>query len=248
MLSVLSKIATEASHLIMEIYQGDNFNIETKEDNSPVTVADLKANDYICKSLKEHFDYPILSEEAVVDYRVRKHWKKFWMVDPLDGTRSFISKQDDFTVNIALIEGNRPVAGVLALPVTGEVFTAEKDKGCFKNGEKVSNNSTRKALIASASRVHTSRSTQAFIKKNSISEIISRGSSLKFALLAEGLIDVYPRLGPTSEWDIAAGHIICEEAGCEVYNAETREKVQYNKKNLLNPHFIACRKGLTFKN
>lgn len=247
-LPILHAIAQETSDIVMKIYEGaGGFDVQTKEDRSPVTVADLKANDHITKELLKHFTWPVLSEESLVPYEERKDWQTFWMVDPIDGTKSFIKKEGDFTVNIALIEQGRPVAGVLAIPVTGDVYTASLGKGCHKNNEKITNNATRDELIVSASRAHKSKSTQTFIQNNNnIKHVTSRGSSLKFALLAEGAIDVYPRFGPTSEWDIAAGHIVCEEAGCEIYNANTNGPIEYNKENFLNPNFIACRRGLKF--
>jgi 3'(2'), 5'-bisphosphate nucleotidase len=246
-LEILSDISVKASKIIMEIYGRKDFGLQYKEDKSPVTEADLGADAVIRKALNEHFDWPILSEEKLVAYEERRHWQRYWLVDPLDGTKSFVKREDDFTVNIALIDNKKPVAAVLTLPVTGDVYTAEKGKGCFKNGEKIFNNATRKELIASASRAHTSKSTQKFLKDNGIHEVRSRASSLKFGLLAEGAIDVYPRLGPTSEWDIAAGEIVCTEAGCELYQSENNQALEYNKENLLNPDFIACRQGLRFK-
>lgn len=249
MLKTLAKISLEASEAIMQVYEAADFVVEQKEDDSPVTVADLKANDIITKRLKEHFDYPILSEEALVEYAQRKDWTRYWCVDPLDGTKSFVKHEDEFTVNIALIENRQPVASVLTLPVTQDVYVAAKGEGCFKNGQKIFNNSVRQGVqvIAATSRVHKTGCTQAMIERNHIIHTVAYSSSLKFGLLAEGKVDLHPRLGPTSEWDIAAGQIICEEAGCEIYQIPSREPMPYNKESYLNSNFMACRKGLAFE-
>ena len=245
---MLAKISLEASVAIMEVYKSADFGVEQKADDSPVTVADLKADAIITQRLLEHFDYPILSEEALVDYDTRKEWQRYWCVDPLDGTKSFVNREDEFTVNIALIENCQPVASVLTLPVTQDVYVAAKGEGCFKNGNTIFNHSTRSGseVIAATSRVHKSSRTQALIEKNGITHTVAHSSSLKFGLLAEGKIDLHPRLGSTSEWDIAAGQVICEEAGCELLQIPSAEPMLYNKEDYLNPNFIACRKGLQF--
>lgn len=247
MRQTLEAIAQRAADAIMEIYRSGDFEASTKSDDTPLTRADMQAHNIIMEGLTEAFDYPVLSEEDPIDYETRKNWSTFWLVDPLDGTKSFIKKEDDFTVNIALIDAGQPVAGVLAVPVTQKTYSAVRGEGATCNGKPIYNASRRDDYKLAASRAHKSRLTQEFIKHFSIDDVESRGSSLKFGLLAEGVIDVYPRLGPTSEWDTAAGHAICLEAGCKVVEAQTGKPLHYNKPDILNPHFIACRQDLDFE-
>jgi len=184
------RVAKMAATEILKIYVENNFSILSKDDNSPVTKADLIANEIIIKELGKISDYPIITEEIPVAYKKRKNWKKFWLVDPLDGTKDFIAKNGEFTINIALIEKNKPVLGVVYIPVCDEVYYAEIEKGAFKNGTRIFNSSNRKKLIATDSNFHSTQDVQDFFRKFDIQNVIKYGSSIKICKLAEGSIDV----------------------------------------------------------
>ncbi len=246
MIQKVIDIAEKASIEIINIYNTGNFNIEIKNDESPVTSADLVANRIIIDELNKISNYPVLTEESPVDYEIRKDWSKYWLVDPLDGTKDFIAHKGGFTVNIALIENNKPILGVVYIPVSGNVYYAKKGKGSYKNGKKIYNNATRKNLIAADSIFHSTKETQGFFKKNNIKSIKKYGSSIKICKLSEGVIDVYPRLNGTKEWDTAASHIIANEAGCKLIDVTTNEELHYNKRNIKNNFFIASRNNLNF--
>jgi 3'(2'), 5'-bisphosphate nucleotidase len=251
---VIEKIepcAIAAGNIIMEIYKQD-FEVITKADKTPVTEADNAANDYIVAYLKSNFpEIPIISEESKsIPYNERKNWKKFFLVDPLDGTKEFIKKNGEFTVNIALIEDGKPVFGIVYAPAINLIYYGESGKGSFvkKDGAwfpiKCSPNYLDKQLIkVSSSRSHQSVEVNTFIKRllrdGKQVEIVEMGSSLKLCMVADGSADIYPRLGNTMEWDIAAGHAVIKFAGKEVYVSNTNEPLTYNKESLLNPHFIA---------
>ncbi len=239
-------IAQKAGEAVMEIYKQD-FHVEHKEDNSPITSADIKANEIITEGLESIASYPIVSEEAPVAYDTRKNWKKFWLVDPLDGTKDFIAKNGEFTINIALIDNNTPLLGVVYLPSSGDVYYAIKNGGAFKNGIKISNKSKRSELIGSDSNFHSSSQTQAFFEKYKVEHVKRYGSSIKICKLAEGIIDVYPRLNGTKEWDTAAAHIIANEAGCKLIDVVTKKELVYNKKDIQNNYFVASRSDLEFE-
>lgn len=237
-------IAQEAGKAIMEIYKKD-FKIEYKDDKSPLTEADLKANEIICSQLTKLYpNIPIMSEEnKLTEYEVRKNWEYYWCIDPIDGTKEFIKKNDEFTVNIALIHRNTPVIGVVYAPAINEMYKAKKGKGAFKNNQKLPlyiNALPDKKLSVVASKSHLSEETQTFIDnlKTETIEQVSKGSSLKLCMVAEGIADIYPRLAPTMEWDTAAADAIVREAGKMTYQFENEEQVVYNKENLLNPWFI----------
>ncbi len=247
----------EAGKEIIKIYNKD-FDIEFKNDNSPLTTADKRANDIINSYLLKT-DIPIISEEnKQTDYAVRKKWNMCWMVDPLDGTKEFIKKNGEFTVNIALIQNQKPILGVIYVPVTKELFIGNVlDKKAYKvnpefisgsldleNEHEIKNESKSSSTIRIVgSRSHMNNETTDFVnslkKQNNKVEIVSKGSSLKFCLLAEGKADIYPRFAPTMEWDTAAGHAICNAVGISIINTETDQELLYNKENLLNPWFIA---------
>lgn len=248
LLEIAIKASEAASKQILEVYHSKDFETEMKGDNSPLTVADRRAHQVITKHL-EQTGLPILSEEGKdIPYEIRKKWKRFWMVDPLDGTKEFIKRNDEFTVNIALIEDQQPILGVLAVPVTGVVYYAAKGVGAFKKLNdlgfriydlKQSQMTNHKSEIkVVASRSHMNQETEDFISKLGKTEVVSAGSSLKFMLLAEGKADIYPRFGPTMEWDTAAAHGIVKELGVNVVNATTNLELTYNKSDLLNPFFI----------
>jgi 3'(2'), 5'-bisphosphate nucleotidase len=259
-INVSVEAAIEAGKKILEVYQRD-FTVETKKDNSPLTEADQQAHHTI-KNILQQTGIPILSEEGKqMPYEERRQWDEFWLVDPLDGTKEFIKKNGEFTVNIALIKKGIPVMGVVYVPVTGVVYVASEKTGSFSfnannnNGKAISeiiNNAVRLPLAIEsetytvvASRSHSSPETEAFIeerkKVHGNVNLISAGSSLKLCLVAEGRAQVYPRLAPTMEWDTAAGHAVAKFAGCKVYNYENNEELKYNKENLLNPWFVVER-------
>ena len=237
-----------ASAEILDVYRGDDFQTERKDDKSPLTIADKRAHAVIEKTLKEHSDLPILSEEGKsIPYEERRHWERFWMVDPLDGTKEFLKRNDEFTVNIALIDKGIPVLGVIAVPVTGDVYYASKGNGAFmKHGEAVRKLEKRKpvdlkksGLRVVASRSHMSPETEAFIHNLDNPHIVSAGSSLKFMMLATGAADVYPSFAPTMEWDTAAGQAILSEVGAKVLTKLGGEEFTYNRKELRNGWFVA---------
>jgi 3'(2'), 5'-bisphosphate nucleotidase len=258
LLKLSIKSALEAGEKVMEIYESSDFEIEIKKDLSPITKADKISNEIILKHL-EQSKIPILSEESkMIAYPERKNWKMLWIVDPVDGTKEFIKRNGDFTVNIALIENQIPILGVIYIPVTKELYFASKSIGSFKtkidnsdsdlteiirNAQKLPLQNQKKSFTFVASQTHNSKETIDFINLNSKNlnpyEIIYRGSSLKLCLIAEGAANVYPRLSPTMEWDIAAGHAICLYAGFDVIDYESHKTLKYNKENLLNNWFIA---------
>ena len=230
----------------MEVYNSDDFGIEIKGDDSPLTKADKAANDVIEKRLIELYpDIPILSEEGKeIPFEERKDWKRFWLVDPLDGTKEFIKRNDEFTVNIALIENGKPIAGVILVPVTGEIFYGDINNGSFKidsdgNKEKitVSPKASTDELNVVQSRSHSGDEENQFYSNYKIKESLSKGSSLKICLIAEGLAEIYFRGGPTWEWDTAAGHAILLGAGGCFVNKDRSELV-YNKEIIKNFGFI----------
>jgi len=258
----LLRIAVEASikagEAIMEIYNQD-FNVQFKDDNSPLTIADKKANDIICSFLEET-NLPIISEEnAQVAYAERKQWSYCWMVDPLDGTKEFIKRNGEFTVNIALIEKGRPILGIIYVPVERKLYFAnvkeeearwlllDKKPILYKHILKKSvqlqpSEPSNTIITVVGSRSHMNEDTINYIKQleqnDSTINIISKGSSLKFCLVAEGKANVYPRYAPTMEWDTAAAQAICQAAGKDVISLETNKSLVYNKENLLNPYFV----------
>jgi 3'(2'), 5'-bisphosphate nucleotidase len=241
-------LAKEAGKAIMQLYKRD-FEVEFKQDSSPLTLADKKSNDIIETGLnKLSVNFPVLSEEGGdIPYKDRKHWEYFWLVDPLDGTKEFIKKNGEFTVNIALIYKDTPVLGVVYAPVLDICYWAEQGKGAFKDEKKLplKVEKQRKTYKIVTSRSHMSNETQIFIdtiETNKKKELISIGSSLKICLVAEGEADIYPRLGPTMEWDTAAAHVIAIESNINIVNHNKyniQKELKYNKKNLLNDWFVA---------
>ncbi|XOV92296.1 MAG: 3'(2'),5'-bisphosphate nucleotidase CysQ [Bacteroidota bacterium] len=242
---IAQKAAQKASAEILKIYESGDFSIESKADDSPLTLAD-KASHHAIVSELEKTDIPILSEEGkAIPFKERKNWEYFWMIDPLDGTKEFIKKNGEFTVNIALIHNNQVVLGVVYTPVLGDLFVAIKGEGAYKNGQRINvNQFSRKdaGLKVVASRSHLNDETQEFLNELDSPEIVSKGSSLKLLMVAEGAADLYPRYAPTMEWDTAAAQIIVEEAGGSVLIKDTKEPVKYNKENLLNPYFLVSGK------
>lgn len=264
MLTCAIRAALLAGKDILEIYNDpkQDFGIERKADNSPLTIADKRSNQRIT-GLLEQTSIPILSEEgSLTDYSIRKEWKTLWVVDPLDGTKEFIKRNGEFTVNIALVENGVPVLGVIYIPVTRELFFAEDNTGAWKltdadyhmaglSVEDLVEQADRLPLMQAdtqgfvvvASRSHLSPETETYIQKLEQEyghvNIISCGSSLKICRIAEGVAHVYPRFAPTMEWDTAAGHAIVRAAGGNIYQTDGRTPLRYNKEDLHNPWFIA---------
>lgn len=261
-LKIAIEAAVKSGAEIMKVYQND-FKVEIKLDNSPLTIADKNANDCINAYLVKTI-HPIISEEnKQADYSVRKNWNTCWIVDPLDGTKEFIKRNGEFTVNIALVKKGKPILGVIYVPDSKILYYADvENQSAFKhklsshqidfddlleNAIAIAPNSSDKINIkVVGSRSHMSIETEDFV--NSLKtgdtnvEIVSKGSSLKFCIVAEGQADVYPRFAPTMEWDTAAGQAICEAVGLQVISKETNEPMLYNKENLLNPWFlVSCK-------
>ena len=270
------KAAKDAGLSILDVYNQD-FDVMYKEDRSPLTTADQRSHKIIVDHLNDPGmeSFPILSEEGKnIPFEQRREWKCFWLVDPLDGTKEFIKRNGEFTVNIALIYQKRPVLGVIYIPVKECFYFASKDIGAYrlqyndadehldiggiesdeevlsvllKRSDKLPSEDLRfktsdSQCIIAGSRSHPSKEFEAFVenmkKKYAKVKVISSGSSLKLCLVAEGRADIYPRLGPTMEWDTAAGQAVVEQASGSVLNYETGEPLEYNKKNLLNPWFL----------
>ncbi len=266
--------AKRAGEAILDVY-GSDFAVEQKDDKSPLTLADKKSHEIIMDVLEQtitvnNSTVPILSEEGKgIPYVERKEWEYFWLVDPLDGTKEFIKRNGEFTVNIALIHKHKPVLGIIYIPVKDIFYFAAINIGTYKleKSENLTDNlsieelidksqrlpltsNNKSSLTVIGSRSHTSEEFSEFVKrlneKYGNVEFISSGSSLKLCLVAEGKADVYPRFGPTMEWDTAAGQAIVEQAEGSVMDMQTREPLRYNKENLLNPYFIVSRKGVCF--
>ena len=244
-IDIVCEIAKAAGKVILSVYDGDHA-VEYKEDKSPLTAADKASNEVIVAGLRKYFpEIPILSEEgADIPYEERQKWSCFWCVDPLDGTKEFIKRNGEFTVNIALIKDGRPVAGVVYVPVQDKIYYGIAGTGCWVQGAggKSETITVREAdhaagLTVVMSRSHPSPDLEAYLQDIKIAEAMPVGSSLKLCVVAEGLADLYPRLGPTMEWDTAAGHAVVEAAGGTVLQTNG-EALVYNKENLLNPHFI----------
>ncbi|MBJ6985384.1 3'(2'),5'-bisphosphate nucleotidase CysQ [Luteimonas sp. MC1750] len=240
-------IARDAGAAIMAVHDGDDFGVRAKADASPVTAADLAAHHCIVHGLTRLTpDIPVLSEESAhaVPTGRRRAWSRFWLVDPLDGTREFLKRNGEFTVNIALVDHGVPVFGVIQAPVGGAVWHGAPGEGAFRrDGDAERPIATRRPATAplrvAASRSHLDPRTAALLQRLGAHETIGLGSSLKFCLLAEGGMDAYPRMGPTSEWDTAAGQAILEAAGGCVLDLQGRP-FRYNQRDtLLNGHFIA---------
>ena len=249
--------ALEASKAILEIYHSRAFDIEIKGDNSPLTRADTASHNIIMSYL-EPTDIPVLSEEGRdIPYQERKVWKQLWIVDPIDGTKEFIKRNGEFTVNIALIENKKPLIGVIFVPVTGDLYFSSKELGSYKvdvdikdydvkyliaKANKLPLQREDKSFTIVASRSHMSAETETYILQmreiHGEVKLISKGSSLKLCMVAEGAANCYPRFAPTMEWDTAAGQAICEHAGFKVIDWGTKENMLYNREELLNNWFL----------
>lgn len=243
----------------MDVYKTD-FSVDRKEDNSPLTLADQRSHDVILSGLNTS-GLPVLSEEGIeLDYEVRREWKKYWCVDPLDGTREFIKRNGEFTVNVALIENNSPILGVIYIPVKDDLYASADGIACHvQNASKVFHSKNFKfeeyllspidtQLISDPfkvliSRSHLSAETEKYMDQlkqdHERLEFLSAGSALKFGWLAEGIADIYPRFSPCMEWDTAAGHAILKTVGKNIYSFPSGDELRYNKINLVNDWFIA---------
>ena len=249
--------ALEAGKAILEIYHSGEFDVEIKGDNSPLTRADTVSHNLIMSYLTKT-DIPVLSEEGRdISYQERKDWKQLWIVDPIDGTKEFIKRNGEFTVNIALIENQKTQIGVIFVPVTGELYFSTKEMGAFKinvdlnsynidtileKSQKLPLQREDKTFTVVASRSHMSIETEDYVQQmrdiHGEVNLISKGSSLKLCMVAEGTADCYPRFAPTMEWDTAAGQAICEHAGVEVIDWDTKKNMLYNREELLNNWFL----------
>lgn len=247
--SELKRIAKLATDSIMAIYRSDDLEIELKSDESPITKADKEANDIICKELEKRYsDIPILSEESkITSWEERRHWKSCFIVDPIDGTKEFIKKNDEFTINIAYYdcEEQRILESVVYAPALGIMYYTQNGKAFRElNGEVKQlpcEKTERFTVVASHSHLNeeTKRHIESLKKDHPDLEIKRVGSSLKFCLVAEGSADYYPRLGPMNEWDSAAGQCLIEAAGGHVLDLKARKPLLYNKQEFLNSHFLA---------
>jgi 3'(2'), 5'-bisphosphate nucleotidase len=240
----LGGLAVQAGKAILEVY-GTDFEVQRKEDCSPLTLADTRSHRIIADSLRSRYpDIPVLSEEGRdVPFDIRRNWDRFWLVDPLDGTKEFIKRNGEFTVNIALVENGTPVAGVIHIPVPNRLFVADVREGCWE----ILDSGSRRLKVAPApadgpvrivrSRSHPAPGLEDLLSLIPIHEIINRGSSLKFCAVASGEADFYPRFGPTWEWDTAAGQAVVTAAGGIMIDLSGKP-FTYNKQNLLNGPFI----------
>lgn len=252
-------IAKAAGDAIMQVYSTD-FSVEKKEDNSPLTQADLAAHNIIVNALKDLTpDIPSLSEESeTVSSDIRNDWQRYWLIDPLDGTREFVKRNGEFTVNIALIDQHKPILGVVYAPVKELLYFASAQHGAYKQqgNQAVERINVKKfdatKPVIAGSRSHSDHKLVNFIQniKTNLGvqpELISVGSSLKICLVADGTADVYPRLGPTFEWDTAAGHCILNEAGGDIVDEQGKSLLYNTKPSLLNPFFFASNGALPWE-
>jgi 3'(2'), 5'-bisphosphate nucleotidase len=243
----LLTIARDAGAAIMDIYQNDDFGVEAKSDDSPLTKADLAAHKVIVNGLNDlEHTYPIISEESCeISWTQRKNWHRYWLVDPLDGTKEFIKRNGEFTVNIALIEHGEPIIGVVYAPAKDDMYYGERDCGAELNGEAISvAQEEPDTLRVVGSRSHPSEETIAWLEQQGKPyELVPMGSSLKICLVAQGDADVYPRLGPTSEWDTGAAHAVLNAAGGIVTEVDGSPLKYNQKESFLNPYFIAKSAG-----
>jgi 3'(2'), 5'-bisphosphate nucleotidase len=263
LLSKAVEASINAGKEILKVYYSDNFDVEIKKDKTPLTLADKAAHNEIIDIL-EKTNIPILSEEGKsIDYNERKKWEYFWLVDPLDGTKEFIKKNDEFTVNIALIYNGNPISGIIYVPVLKLLYVGDVEIGSYlinsidtysnidnliKIGQKLPKATKPNLFTIVGSRSHMNKETEDFMavfkEKYGYVDIISKGSSLKLCMVAEGLANIYPRFAPTMEWDTAAGHAIALGANCTVTQQDQKTPLTYNKENLLNPWFIVKQKDV----
>ena len=246
-LEIAVSAALEAGDEIMDVYNNtEDINYEKKSDDSPLTIADKRSHNKIVSYLEETGINVISEESKSIEYNERRNWEEYWLVDPLDGTKEFIKKNGEFTVNIALIKNNKPHLGIVYCPTQKTLYYNDHEKNVYKKvGEDITALNKRNSVNESAeglrvvvSRSHMSEETSEYVSKLSEPKLISCGSSLKFLYIADDKADIYPRFGPTMEWDTGAAHSILNALDIQVINLETGRELSYNKENLLNPHFI----------
>lgn len=238
-------LAEDAGRAILEVYSTD-FEVQSKDDESPLTQADLASHRWIEAGLKSLTpDIPIISEESgLPDFEERSQWTRYWLIDPLDGTKEFVNRNGEFTVNIALIENQRPVLGVVHVPVSGKTYVGCKGIGARRRDGDTEAVAIKVAATAGkpprivGSRSHRGASLDAFLENLGDYDMVPMGSSLKFCVVAEGGADLYPRLGPTSEWDTAAAQAVVEQAGGHVVTLDGKPMKYNAKADILNPHFL----------
>jgi 3'(2'), 5'-bisphosphate nucleotidase len=252
LINLAKRAALQAGKAILEVYSSEDFGVEMKSDQSPLTLADKTAHEIIASQLEET-GLPILSEEGRgIPYEERKNWEYFWLIDPLDGTKEFIKRTGEFTVNIALVHSHIPIAGVIYAPTINILYYGSKETGVYKieKGKQIQLSSVSKKrtleelqqkehITIVASKSHMNEDTRSFINQFRNASFSYIGSSLKLMLLTEGVADIYPRIAPTMEWDTAAGHALLRSLNMGVYQTDLRTELFYNKRELLNPSFIA---------
>lgn len=245
LLSEVTSIASRAGEEIMKIYQAEDFSIQSKSDDSPLTAADLASHHCITESLEKlQPEFPILSEESgEIPFNERQQWETYWLIDPLDGTKEFIKRNGQFTVNIALIHNHQPILGVVDVPAKKECYFGALQVGAFKlQGDQQQSISVRslseQELVVVGSRSHRTQELDDYLEKLGPHQLIPTGSSLKFCLVAEGKADLYPRIGPTCEWDTAAAQAVVESAGGSVVDTKGAPLRYNQKESLLNPYFL----------
>lgn len=254
-LEIAIKASLVAGKKIIEIYDSDDFHVSEKSDSSPLTIADKESHKIIVDFLSKT-GHPILSEEgSEIEYKKRKSWDTFWLVDPIDGTKEFIKKNGEFTVNIALVENQKTILGVVYAPVLKVLYFAEHNLGSFKvndissfedfkegKSQNIIESSYPDIYTMVVSKSHMNPETEDYVREIKDSEgkieLKSFGSSLKICKVADGEAHCYPRFGPTMEWDTAAAHAVAKYAGCRLIDSESKKELQYNKENLLNPYFL----------
>ena len=255
---IFRSLVLTSGDLIMDLYNNNKFEVLLKSDDSPVTIADKKADRVISKGLKKHFpEIPVITEEQVKSHDLNA--SIFFIVDPLDGTKEFIKRRGDFTVNIALVANGEPIRGIVYAPARQRLFYTDENGeaveemayfsvsklGLIKKIKTASSDNTALKVVASKS--HRDKKTDEYISKYQCKELVSAGSSLKFCLIASGEADLYPRFGPTMEWDTAAGHAVLSAAGGIVLQAKDNRPLKYGKQNYKNPFFIAASKNVMLK-
>ncbi len=255
---IFRSLALTSGEVIMDVYNNNKLEVLIKSDDSPVTIADKKADEIISKGLKKYFpEIPVITEEQVKSHDLNA--SIFFIVDPLDGTKEFIKRRGDFTVNIALVVNGEPTRGIVYAPARQRLFYTDANGeaveemayfsvsklGSIKKIKTASSDNTALKVVASKS--HRDKKTDEYISKYQCKELVSAGSSLKFCLIAAGEADLYPRFGPTMEWDTAAGHAVLSAAGGSVFQAEDKRPLKYGKQNYKNPFFIAASKNVILK-
>jgi 3''(2''),5''-bisphosphate nucleotidase, bacterial len=259
LINIAIKAAVLAGQEILKVYRTEDFEVVSKADYTPVTRADKNAHDKIMEILLPA-GLPVLSEEGQHNsYTERQKWDLFWLVDPLDGTKEFIKRNDEFTVNIALVQNHQPIAGIIYVPVFKTIYAGIIGRGSYKisnpspectfgnlvsSGEKLPVNIRSNEFVVATSRSHMNEETQNYIDKLKLEHknlsLTAVGSALKLALIAEGTVDIYPKIGKTMEWDTASGHAILKAVGKNIYFHDLKTGLVYNKENLANPNFVAC--------